>query len=73
MITHINKIKYIKEIVEFVENSGYTVNIHTNNKPIMEIGADSPDFLSKNTIGNVKIHYINSTKLMAKIGIELLR
>ncbi|ABR56963.1 hypothetical protein [Methanococcus aeolicus] len=73
MITHINKIEHIKEVVKFVENSGYTINIHTNNKLIMEIGTDRPDFLSKNTIGNVKIHYINSTKLMAKIGIELLR
>ena len=73
MINYINKFKQMKEVVKCIEDSGYSIYIHHKDKPILEVGTKKSNYMVKNTVGDVKIHYINTTKLIAKLGIELLR
>lgn len=73
MINYINKFKQMKEVVKCIEDSGYSIYVHYKDKPILEIGTKKSNILLKNTVGDVKIHCLNTAKLMAKISTEMLR
>lgn len=63
----------MKEVVKCIENSGYSIYVHYKDKPILEIGSNKSNIILKNTVGDVKIHCLNTAKLMAKISTEILR
>ncbi len=71
MVKYINQFKDIKRAIEYLENRGYTICVRHDNDIILETGKS--DILTRNTVGNIKIHYINALKLLGKTSIALLR
>ncbi|ABR54619.1 conserved hypothetical protein [Methanococcus vannielii SB] len=67
MTNYINKLKQIKTAIEYMEDRGYSINVTHNTDPILQIGNQKANFIIKNTIGNVKVHYINTAKLLLKM------
>lgn len=67
MTNYINKFKQIKTAIEYMEDRGYSINVTHNNDPILQIGNQKTNLIIKNTIGNVKVHYINTAKLLLKM------
>ncbi|WP_245326394.1 hypothetical protein [Methanococcus voltae] len=65
MKNYINQYKQLKTAIEYISEKGYTVNIRQNEKPIMVVGKHAkPNFVLKNTVGNVKVNCINTVKLI---------
>jgi len=67
MINYINKVKQIKKAIEYMEDRGYSINVRHKNNPILEVGKVKTNPIIKNTIGNVKIHYLNTMKVLLKL------
>ncbi|AEK20422.1 hypothetical protein HNP92_000543 [Methanococcus maripaludis] len=67
MINYINKFKQIKKAIDYMDDRGYSINVKHENNPVIEIGNKKTNPIIKNTIGNVKVHYINTAKLLLKM------
>ncbi|GBF35985.1 MAG TPA: hypothetical protein EYG77_01525 [Methanothermococcus okinawensis] len=73
MIKYIKKFNEMKEFVDFLEKRGYTIRIRHKEDLILEIGSKKPNYLLKNTVGNLRICYLNTLKLILKLGLSIIK
>ncbi|AXI25204.1 hypothetical protein CFE53_03180 [Methanofervidicoccus sp. A16] len=73
MVKYIKKFNEFKEFVDFIEKKGYTLRVRYKRDLVLEIGSKKPNFLLKNTVGNVRVCYFNALKLMWKLGISMIK
>ena len=73
MVKYIKKFNEIREFVDFIEKKGYTIRVRHNGDLILEVGSKKPNFLLKNTVGNLRICYLNALKLMLKLGLSIIK
>jgi len=73
MVKYIKKFNEIREFVDFIEKKGYTIRVRHKGDLILEVGSKKPNFLLKNTVGNLRICYLNALKLMLKLGLSIIK
>ena len=72
MVKYIKKFNQMKEVVNYLEKKGYSIRIYHNDNLVLETGSNNPNYLLKNTVGNIKIQYIPALKLISKLGLSLI-
>ncbi|HIQ38397.1 MAG TPA: hypothetical protein EYH53_00110 [Methanothermococcus okinawensis] len=73
MVKYIKKFNEMRKFVDFIEKKGYTIRIHHKGDLILEIGGKKPNYLLKNTLGNLRICYLNTLKLVLKLGLSMIK
>ena len=73
MVKYIKKFNQMKEVVNYLEKKGYSIRIYHNDNLVLETRSNNPNYLLKNTVGNIKIRYIPALKLISKLGLSLIK
>ena len=73
MVKYIKKFNQMMEVVNHLEKKGYSIRICHNGNLVLETGSNNPNYLLKNTVGNIKIRYIPALKLISKLGLSLIK